>query len=50
MLAMLTDVVQIVMLEIAEPSRMEVYEYDNNLGITHTIGLASVALAINWSF
>lgn len=50
MLAMFTDVVQIVMLETAEPSRVEMYEYDNNLCIAHAIGLASVTLAINWSF
>ena len=50
MLAMLTDVVQIVMLETAESTRVEMYEYDNNLCIAHAIGLASVALAINWSF
>ena len=50
MLAMFADVVQIVMLETAEPSRMEVYEDYDYLGIAHTIGLASVALAINWSF
>ena len=44
------DVVQIVMLETAEPSRIEVYEDYDYLGIAYTIGLAAVALAINWSF
>ena len=29
---------------------MEVYEDYDYLGIAHTIRLASVALAINWSF
>ena len=50
MLAVLTDVVQIVMLETAESTRVEMYEYDNNLCIAHVIGLVSVALAINWSY
>ena len=50
MLAMFADVVQIVMLETAESTRVEMYEYDNNLCIAHAIRLASVALAINWSF
>ena len=47
MLAMFADIVQIVMLETAEPSRMEVYEDDNDLCIAHAVWLASVALTIN---
>ena len=43
---MFADIVQIVMLETAEPSRMEVYEYDNNLGIAYTVGLAAVSFAV----
>ena len=50
MFTMLTDVVQVVMFETTESTRVEMYEYDNNLRIANTIGLASVALAINWSF
>ena len=50
MLAMFADVVQIVMLETAEPSRMEVYEDYDYLGIAHTIGLAAVSFAVLRSF
>ena len=48
MLAMLTDVVQVVMFETTESTRVEMYEYDNNLCIAHTIRLTTVALAIGW--
>ena len=48
MFAMLTDVVQVVMFETTESTRVEMYEYDNNLYIAHTIRLTTVALAIGW--
>ena len=48
MFAMLTDVVQVVMFETTESTRVEMYEYDNNLSIAHTIRLTTVALAIGW--
>ena len=48
MFAMLTDVVQVVMFETTESTRVEMYEYDNNLCIAHTIRLTTVALAIGW--
>ena len=32
----------------AESTRVEMYEYDNNLCIAHTIRLTTVALAIGW--
>ena len=36
------------MFETTESTRVEMYEYDNNLCIAHTIRLTTVALAIGW--
>ena len=48
--AMLADIMQIVMLETAEPSRMKVYEDYDYLCITHTVGLATVSFTVLRSF
>ena len=48
--AMLADIMQIVMLEATEPSRMKMYEDYDYLCITHTVGLATVSFAVLRSF
>ena len=44
--AMLADIMQIAMLETAEPYRMKMYEDYDYLCITHTVGLATVSFTV----
>ena len=48
--AMLADIMQIIMLETTEPSRMKMYEEYNYLYITHTVGLATVSFTVLRNF
>ena len=47
---MLADIMQIVMLETAEATRVKMYEDYDYLGITHTVGLATVSFTVLRSF